>query len=163
MCGISGIVSSQIPQPELSSIAQRMANAQAHRGPDDSGVWAEGPAALSHRRLSIIDLSPGGHQPMASADGRYVITYNGEIYNYRELREQLNYPFHTQSDTEVLLAAFAQWGPACLQRLHGMFGFAIWDRQAQSLFVARDRMGIKPVYFAHGEGRVPEQSSVVHR
>lgn len=152
MCGISGVYSGQFSTSNLRSTAQRMASAQAHRGPDDSGVWAEGPAALSHRRLSIIDLSEGGHQPMVSADGRYVMVFNGEIYNYRELRSQLGYPFRTQSDSEVLLAAYAQWGAACLHRLNGMFAFAVWDRQEQSLFLARDRMGIKPVYYAFENG-----------
>jgi asparagine synthase (glutamine-hydrolysing) len=152
MCGISGILNAGAETPALAAIAQHMASAQAHRGPDDSGVWAEGPAALSHRRLSIIDLSEGGHQPMVSADGRYVMVFNGEIYNYRELRRQLGYPFRTQSDSEVLLAAYAQWGAACLHRLNGMFAFAVWDRQEQSLFLARDRMGIKPVYYAFENG-----------
>lgn len=125
--------------------------ALAHRGPDAEGVWTEGPVALGHRRLAIIDLSDAGRQPMASADGRYQMVFNGEIYNYRELRVELaeHYPFHTQTDGEVLLAAYVVWGAAGLSRLKGMFAFAIWDRVAQTLFVARDRLGIKPLYYHH--------------
>jgi asparagine synthase (glutamine-hydrolysing) len=125
----------------------------AHRGPDGSG-WREfdsvrGPVALGHRRLSVIDLSDAASQPMAYADERYWITYNGEIYNYLELREELTalgHTFRTRSDTEVLLAAYAQWGDAALNRLCGMFAFVIWDNRAQAAFAARDRFGIKPLY-----------------
>ena len=126
----------------------------AHRGPDGRG-WAvfdsaAGPVALGHRRLSIIDLSQAAAQPMAYAEGRYQIVYNGEIYNYLELRGELSakgHNFRTQSDTEVLLAAYDEWGEAALDRLFGMFAFALWDREAQRLFAARDRFGIKPLYY----------------
>lgn len=129
-----------------------------HRGRDDEGVWtsrvpddAGRRACLGHRRLAIIDPSPAGHQPMLSADGRFSLTFNGEIYNYRELRKELESRgtrFQTDTDTEVLLAAFAEWGVESLKRLNGMFAFAIWDEQEQELTLARDRLGIKPLYYA---------------
>ena len=129
--------------------------AMQHRGPDDEGLEVEsvagGTLALGHKRLSIIDLSPGGHQPMHSHDGRYTIVYNGEIYNYKELRKELRglgHLFRTESDTEVLMAAWAQWGAGCLVRLTGMFAFAMFDRQAQTLTLARDAFGIKPLYYS---------------
>lgn len=128
----------------------------SHRGPDDQGVQVNraphGAIALAHTRLSIIDLSPAGHQPMASTDGRYVVTYNGEIYNYRELRAELEREgrqFRTGTDTEVLLAAWAHWGPAALSRFVGMFAFAVFDRQENTLTCARDAFGIKPLFYAH--------------
>ena len=130
-----------------------------HRGRDDEGVWTSGTidefgrrVSLGHRRLAIIDTSSAGHQPMLSADGRYVITFGGEIYNYRELREELRskgHVFKTQTDTEVLLTAFAEWGTKCLPRLNGMFAFAVWDNQEYSLTLARDHVGIKPLYYAY--------------
>lgn len=131
---------------------QAMATMIAHRGPDDFGSYIDGPLALGHRRLSIIDLSPAGHQPMATADGRYVIAYNGEIYNYRELRAELHtrgVRFASDSDTEVLLYGFAEWGEKILDRLNGMFAFAIWDTLDRRLFLARDRFGVKPLYITH--------------
>jgi len=134
-----------------------------HRGRDDEGVWTSQPideagrqACLGHRRLSIIDTSSAGHQPMLSADGRFTITLNGEIYNYRELREQLkakHHSFRTESDTEVLLAAWVEWGADCLSRLNGMFAFAIWDERERCLTLVRDRVGIKPLYYAEIEAR----------
>ncbi len=127
-----------------------MVRSQRHRGPDAAGTYFDGSggAALGHNRLSIIDLSPAGAQPMRSADGRYVIALNGEIYNYLELRSALSdYPYRTKTDTEVLLAAFQRWGAACLDRLIGMFAFLVWDTQKQSLFAARDRFGVKPLYY----------------
>lgn len=133
---------------------EAMIRAQEHRGPDDQGSCRApgGRARLGHNRLSIIDLSPAGHQPMQSTDGRYWITFNGEIYNYIELRRELSaHRFEGKSDTEVLLAAFAQWGPACLDRLIGMFAFAVWDEERQELFAARDRFGVKPL-FVHRPG-----------
>ncbi len=128
---------------------------QAHRGPDGSGVelFPNANTALGHTRLSILDLSPLGHQPMTDPSRRYWITFNGEIYNFRTLRSELSgYPFTSDSDTEVILAAFIRWGPACLDRLTGMFAFAIWDDVNRQLFAARDRIGIKPFYFAHHRG-----------
>ena len=152
MCGIAGIflVNRPIAADALENIAQRMGDALITRGPDDSGVWLEAPSglALSHRRLSIIDLSPEGHQPMVSASGRYVVSYNGEIYNYQELRAQLPYPYRGQSDTEVLLAAVEAWGvERALAAFNGMFAFALWDKQEKTLTLARDRMGEKPLYY----------------
>ncbi len=130
-----------------------------HRGRDDEGIWVSDlcdldglPVALGHRRLAIIDTSAGGHQPMLSADGRYALTFNGEIYNYRELRRELlakDHQFHTDSDTEVLLAAFREWDIDCLPRLNGMFAFAVWDDLERTLTLARDRVGVKPLYYAH--------------
>ena len=128
-----------------------MVFAQRHRGPDGEGIYfdPENKSALGHNRLRIIDLSDAARQPMVSADGRLVVTYNGEIYNYLELRRELenSYEFRTQSDTEVLLAAYQKWGEACLDRLIGMFAFVIWDEKTKSAFAARDRFGVKPFYY----------------
>ena len=133
-----------------------MLTAIEHRGRDDQGVWTSEPlndgqrACLGHRRLSIIDTSSAGHEPMISQDARFVITFNGEIYNYRELRSELagkGHQFRTQTDTEVLLTAWQEWGEAALARLNGMFAFALWDDQKRSLFLVRDRVGIKPLYY----------------
>ena len=132
-----------------------MTDAIAHRGPDGEGFFTDGNVALGHRRLAIIDLSPAGHQPMATRDGRYVISYNGEIYNFNELRielEALGHQFHSRSDTEVLLEGYAHWGIKVLDRLNGMFAFAIWDRVERTLLIARDRYGIKPVYYTQAGG-----------
>ena len=147
MCGINGIVGM-----DDTGLARKIINTMndtlAHRGPDDHGVFVEPTIALGHRRLSIIDLSSAGHQPMFSHDQRYCITFNGEIYNFAELKSQLdNYPYTNQTDTEVILAAYQRWGTACLEKLDGMFVFAIWDRVERELFIARDRLGIKPLYF----------------
>jgi len=157
MCGIAGIISAN-PEPHIVPMLRRV----AHRGNDDEGIWVSPPiddfgrkVCLGHRRLAILDTSPAGHEPMVSADGRYVITFNGEIYNFRELREQLRslgHSFKTQTDTEVLLAAFSEWGDACLLRLNGMFAFAIWDTRERSLTLARDHVGIKPLYYTHRAG-----------
>lgn len=155
MCGIAGLIETRHRHSaeRLRAGAQAMADALRHRGPDDDGVWADADAgvALGHRRLSIIDLSAAGHQPMASHDGRYVITYNGEIYNFRDLRAELEgrgVAFRGHSDTEVLLAAVVAWGAAgALERCNGMFAFALWDRVDRTLILARDRLGEKPLYF----------------
>jgi asparagine synthase (glutamine-hydrolysing) len=155
MCGIAGLIT-QNPEARIGA----MLKAIEHRGRDDEGVWTssaindEGQrVAFGHRRLSIIDTSSAGHQPMVSHDGRYVVILNGEIYNYRELRAQLTtHTFRTQTDTEVLLAAWAEWGEDCLSRLNGMFAFALWDERERTLFLVRDRVGIKPLYYAT-EGR----------
>lgn len=128
-----------------------MTDAIAHRGPDGEGAYCDGGVGLGHRRLAIIDLSPAGQQPMATADGRYVLIYNGEIYNFQELRVQLEgrgHRFHSKTDSEVVLAAYAEWGEAALLRLNGMFAFAIWDAERRELFLARDRFGVKPLYYA---------------
>ncbi len=146
MCGISGIVGTGWKRAQLEA----MVRSQRHRGPDAEGLYEdpEGLAILGHNRLSIIDLSPAGRQPMASADSRYWIVLNGEIYNYRELRAELtDYPFRTRTDTEVALASYARWGTACLDRFVGMFAFAIWDEKEKRLFAARDRFGVKPFYY----------------
>ena len=154
MCGIAGIISLE-PERYIQSMLEGV----AHRGRDDEGVWISGvvdqlgrKVALGHRRLAIIDTSAAGHEPMLSADGRYVITFNGEIYNYRELREQLGsrgHTFRTDTDTEVLLAAFVEWKDECLSKLNGMFAFAVWDNQERTLTLARDHVGIKPLYYSH--------------
>jgi asparagine synthase (glutamine-hydrolysing) len=125
-----------------------MTDAIAHRGPDAEGHYVDGPVGLGHRRLSIIDLSSSANQPLWDAEGRHVIVFNGEIYNFAEIRASLgDYPFRTKGDTEVILAAYLAWGPACLDRLYGMFAFAIWDTRRRQLFMARDRLGIKPFYY----------------
>lgn len=152
MCGIVALAGLGWTEPQLDA----MVRAQRHRGPDGTGahISASGRAALGHNRLSIIDLSEAGAQPMSTPDGRLWLTFNGEIYNYLELREALSdYPFRSRSDSEVLLAAYQKWGPACLERLIGMFAFAIWDEHDQSLFGARDRFGVKPLYYSIAEGR----------
>ncbi|KRA83200.1 asparagine synthase (glutamine-hydrolyzing) [Altererythrobacter sp. Root672] len=155
MCGIVGYINLD-GAAATSHEVTRMADAIAHRGPDGEGYWTEGPVGLGHRRLAIIDLSPQAAQPMVSLEHRYVLVYNGEIYNFRELRrelEQAGYWFRSDSDTEVLLVALAHWGTEALQRLNGMFAFALWDRKEKTLLLARDRYGIKPLYVAHQGGR----------
>lgn len=150
MCGIAGLVNLD-GGPVSSVILKKMTDAIAHRGPDGEGHWVEGNVGLGHRRLAIIDLSPAGHQPMVTADHRYVLTYNGEIYNYREIRtelEALGYWFRSQTDSEVVLNALAHWGKDALIKFNGMFGLALWDRKEQTLLLARDRYGIKPIYYA---------------
>jgi asparagine synthase (glutamine-hydrolysing) len=146
MCGVAGIIGNTISRETMENMLQR----QQHRGPDHTGIFSENGVVLGHNRLSIIDLSAEANQPFHSSDGRYVLVFNGEIYNYRELRVKLKhkYPFTTQSDTEVLLAAYSTWGKECLSRLNGMFAFAIWDTQRQQLFAARDRFGVKPFYYS---------------
>lgn len=150
MCGIAGIVRLD-GAPVSSVLLRRMTDAIEHRGPDGEGHWVEENVGLGHRRLAIIDLSPAGHQPMISADHRYVLSYNGEIYNFRELRTELEaagYWFRSQTDSEVVLNAMACWGEKALDRFNGMFAFALWDRRDKTLLLARDRYGIKPLYIA---------------
>jgi asparagine synthase (glutamine-hydrolysing) len=147
MCGITGYFHRGAASADATVVAKMTATLR-HRGPDAEGYWGSEKIALGHRRLSIIDLSDRSNQPLLDNSQRYVIVFNGEIYNYRELQSQLKeYSFRTQSDTEVVLAAFMQWGGKCLEYLKGMFAFAIWDQQRQSLFLARDRMGVKPLYY----------------
>ena len=155
MCGIAGIIQTD-GSPAPRALLQAMTDAIAHRGPDGEAHWFEGPVGLGFRRLAIIDLSPLGMQPMVSLEHRFVLVYNGEIYNYRELRaelEALGVWFRSSSDSEVLLNALAQWGTKALDRLNGMFAFALWDRKERTLLLARDRYGVKPLYFAHANGR----------
>lgn len=151
MCGIAGIIYKDQSKVVTSAILSRATDMLSKRGPDDAGAWTEGNAGLGHRRLSILDLTPSGHQPMFSADDRYVAVYNGEIYNFAELRREFGpaAQWKSDSDTEVLIAAYAAMGAACLNRFHGMFAFAIWDRHKKVLFAARDRMGVKPFYYHH--------------
>ncbi|MCG8455928.1 MAG: asparagine synthase (glutamine-hydrolyzing) [Holophagales bacterium] len=154
MCGIAGILGPHGLGPEGGAELRRdvraMVDTQHHRGPDAEGIWqgTAAPLVLGHNRLSILDLSERGKQPMASADGRLRLVYNGEIYNYRELRAELSsgWSFRTETDTEVLLAAWCRWGEACLHRFVGMFAFALWDEESRSLFLARDRFGVKPLH-----------------
>jgi len=151
MCGICGIVNYDQRAVEPASI-QGMMRSMKHRGPDDEGAFCEGGAGLGFVRLSVLDLSPAANQPMHSADGRYVLVYNGEIFNYLELREMLRargHVFRTQTDSEVLLAAYLEWGPECLHRFNGMWALAIYDRWHKTVFIARDRYGIKPLYYLH--------------
>lgn len=155
MCGLAGLLRphADLDREHLLAIAASMGDAIRHRGPDDDGVWTDAAAgiALAHRRLSILDLSPLGHQPMASADERYVIAYNGEVYNFAELRDELlglGHAFRGHSDTEVLLAAIVQWGvQAAIARCNGMFAIALWDTREQALWLVRDRVGKKPLYY----------------
>ncbi|HEX2116081.1 MAG TPA: hypothetical protein VHM01_16870 [Alphaproteobacteria bacterium] len=154
MCGIAGIAARAPFNDRDLLVAMR--DAMTHRGPDDAGAWwsEDGRVGLSQRRLAIIDLSPGGHQPMSDATGEIWITFNGEIYNYRELREVLlrrGHRFRTASDTEVILEAYRAWGVDCLEHLDGMFAFALYDKRAERLFVARDRAGEKPLYYRHSD------------
>lgn len=148
MCGIAGILNFD-RAPVSPVILRRMTDAIAHRGPDGEGHYIDGPLGLGHRRLAIIDLSPAGQQPMASGD--YVISYNGEVYNFKELKvelESLGHQFHSKTDTEVVIHAYLAWGECCVERFNGMFALAIWDRRRRELFLARDRYGIKPLYYA---------------
>jgi asparagine synthase (glutamine-hydrolysing) len=150
MCGLSGIFHVDVPKPVDPARVKAMADVLAHRGPDGSGVWTAPGIGFGHRRLSIIDLATGD-QPMLSADGRLAVTYNGEIYNFRELRRDLEargHLFRTESDTEVILAAWRQFGPDCVAEFNGMFAFALYDADADALFLARDRLGVKPLHYA---------------
>ena len=150
MCGIAGIL--HLDGAAASpSILKKMTDIIAHRGPDGKGQWVEENVGIGHRRLAIIDLSAAGHQPMISTDHRYVLSYNGEIYNFKELRIELEAAgcwFRSRTDSEVVLHAFAEWGPECVNRFNGMFAYAIWDRKERVLHFARDRYGIKPLYYA---------------
>ncbi|HEY7806431.1 MAG TPA: XrtA/PEP-CTERM system amidotransferase [Croceibacterium sp.] len=150
MCGIAGIFHCGTIKPVDPARVERMCDAIVHRGPDDSGVWTAPGVGLGFRRLAIIDLA-GSPQPMPSADGRAMLVFNGEIYNFRELRRELaglGAQFRTDGDGEVILAAYQQWGVECLARLNGMFAFAIYDLQKRTLFLARDRLGVKPLFMA---------------
>lgn len=150
MCGIFGYIGTI-----ERAVVEKCTNTLIHRGPDGYGEWCSSNASFGHRRLAILDLSDHGKQPMVSADGRYVLTYNGEIYNFIEIRdelEKLGHSFRSDCDTEVVLAAYIQWKERCLDKFNGMWAFAIWDREENSLFLSRDRFGIKPLFFSHLPG-----------
>ena len=154
MCGIVGFLGSAGSGAQDAVVVRRMADLMRHRGPDDDGVWADAEAgiALAQRRLAIVDLTPAGHQPMHSSCARYVVVFNGEIYNYEEVRRQLDgevaHPWRGHSDTEVLLEAISRWGlKRALQACVGMFALALWDRRERTLVLARDRLGEKPLYY----------------
>jgi len=156
MCGIAGVLENVAERPRAGEL-QGMLKAIAHRGPDGEGIHISGPIALGHRRLAILDTGSGGAQPMSYAGGRYWITFNGELYNFIELRETLTglgHSFRSESDTEVVLAAYAQWGERCLLRMNGMWALAIWDTSEKTLFLCRDRFGIKPLFYYVKNGRL---------
>ncbi len=150
MCGVAGLLHLN-GAPAAQDVLQKMTDAIAHRGQDGEGHWIEGNVGIGHRRLAIIDLTSAGHQPMISADHRYVLSYNGEIYNFRELRAELEsagYHFRSRTDSEVVLNALAAWGIKAIERFNGMFAFAFWDRKEKRLLLVRDRYGIKPLYYS---------------
>ncbi|HOX22057.1 MAG TPA: asparagine synthase (glutamine-hydrolyzing) [Elusimicrobiales bacterium] len=149
MCGIAGIYRPGL-DPVSHGLIRAMTDAIAHRGPDGEGHYVDADLALGHRRLAILDLTDAGRQPMSTSDGRYVVVFNGEIYNHAELRLQLQekgHQFHSRTDTEVLLHGYREWGEAIIPKLNGMFAFALWDKKERSLLLARDRYGVKPLYF----------------
>src|SRR5438270_2028751 len=153
MCGIAGALlpNAALSAPEIEARLWRMIATIRYRGPDDEGVWTDGLCGLGHARLSIIDLSPAGHQPIASADGMVWLTYNGEIYNFAATRDELaalGYVFRSRTDSEVIANGWHAWGPALFPRLRGMFALALWDRRSRRLILARDRLGKKPLYYA---------------
>ena len=157
MCGIAGIFSLRHSGAETQAACTRMELALEHRGPDDRGLWQSAcqQATLAHRRLSILDLSSGAAQPMSTPDGRFTLCFNGEIYNFRELRAELETQgvcFRTASDSEVILQLYARDGADCVKRLRGMFALAIWDAVHQTAFLARDPLGIKPLYWHENHG-----------
>src|SRR6185369_9494032 len=156
MCGINGIALSSRSSRRLDKeLLVRMRDSLVHRGPDDSGLFLEQNVGLGHRRLSIVDVA-AGHQPMTNEDGALQITYNGEIYNHTDFRAELEaagHVYRTRCDTETILHLYEDYGDACVEYLRGMFAFAIWDRNKRELFIARDRLGIKPLYYVHsGDG-----------
>src|SRR5689334_3534675 len=158
MCGIAGFFAlhGELPRQAASRpVLERMVAAVRHRGPDDGGVYLDARAGLGHRRLSIVDLSPAGHQPLSSADGALWVTFNGEIFNYVELRSELEargHAFRSHSDTETIVQAYAEHGPACVESFNGDFAYGLWDRRRQRLVLARDRMGVRPLYYTVAGG-----------
>ena len=156
MCGIAGIVAGGRLHADERDRLTRMRDVISHRGPDDAGMFLDDQAALGHRRLSIVDLA-AGHQPLSNEDGTVWIVFNGEIYNHASVRPELEAAGHrykTRSDTETIVHAYEQWGDACVDRLRGMFAFAIWDAPRRRLLLARDRLGVKPLYWAMAGGRL---------
>ena len=153
MCGIAGYLLLRQSASDFDPTRRlgEMIGTVRHRGPDDEGIWSDGTCGLAHARLSIIDLSAGGHQPKSDPQGRIWVTYNGEIYNFKDLRRELEgmgYTFLSESDTEVLIHGYAAWGPDMVDRLRGMFAIALWDRSSRTLLMLRDRFGKKPLYWA---------------
>src|SRR5690348_16553570 len=151
MCGIAGIFDTRGKRPIDRELLTRMTEALHHRGPDDGGYHVSPGTGLGHRRLSIIDLSPLGHQPLFNEDGTVCVTFNGEIYNFLDLFERLKalgHRFRSRCDTEVIVHAWEEWGEDCVRYFNGMFAFAVWDESRQTLFLARDRFGEKPLYYA---------------
>ena len=156
MCGIAGVLNFN-GEPASPLLLKRMTDAISHRGPDGEGHYIDEALGLGHRRLAIIDLSAAGHQPMATTNGRFVISYNGEVYNFKELQIELEAEgnrFHSRTDSEVVLKALAQWGTDALTRFNGMFALALWDTERKELLLARDRHGIKPLYYAQVGNRL---------
>ena len=152
MCGIAG----QINFDDVPVVPQRIAAMGAslrHRGPDDAGVYVDGSVGLAHQRLSVLDLSPAGHQPMSNEDGTVWVVFNGEIYNFEELRDRLcdRHTFRSRTDTEVIVHLYEEFGLDCVAMLRGMFAIAIWDNRERRLILARDRVGKKPLYYAQGQ------------
>src|ERR1700733_16283238 len=157
MCGIAGVLLPQatLPRAELETRLWAMTEAVRHRGPDDQEIWTDGQVGLIQARLAIIDLSPAANQPIASQDESVWLTYNGEIYNFAEIRadlEMLGYVFRSRGDAEVIANGWHAWGPRVLDRLRGMFAVALWDRRSRKLILARDRLGKKPLYYAPTPG-----------
>ena len=162
MCGICGELRFDATSPDLAVI-ERMSETLVRRGPDHAGTYADGPVAFGHRRLAIIDLSASADQPMVDDTQRLALVFNGTIYNYRELRAELismGHTFVSEGDSEVILKAYAAWGEQCVQRFYGMFAFAIWDVRRASLFLARDRFGINPLYLTQDGNRLRFASSL---
>jgi asparagine synthase (glutamine-hydrolysing) len=150
MCGITGIFDTRSNREISQAVLHRMNESQFHRGPDEGSLHLEPGVGLGHRRLSIIDVATG-QQPLFNEDGSVVVVFNGEIYNYQDLipeLQALGHVFHTKSDTECIVHAWEAWGEACVKRFRGMFAFALWDRNKQTFFMARDRMAVKPMYYA---------------
>ena len=156
MCGIAGIVAADRLQDGDWNRAERMRDIIAHRGPDGAGLHVDDQAALAHRRLSIVDLA-GGHQPLANEDNTIWVSYNGEIYNHASVRptlEAAGHRYRTRSDTEMIVHAYEEWGDDCVHQFRGMFAFALWDTPKRRLLLARDRIGVKPLYWAFVHGRL---------
>ena len=163
MCGIAGKIYFDRERSVTHQELQTMTGTMIHRGPDGEGVWCGGSIGLAHRRLAIIDLSTAANQPMSNEDGSVWITFNGEIYNFQELRQELEkrgHSFRTHSDTEVIIHAYEEYGRECLTRLRGMFAFAIWDGRRRTLFLARDRVGKKPLFYFLGTDRFAFASEI---